>query len=212
MFDDFDSRALRRTDCFGQRFMKAGTYRYGVFPANGQHLSQERPYVVKVNEARAGQKMKQHNVSLSAMKGGFAPDKAEMVIDAGDMVVWNCPRKAMTPYVVVGDKEFFGSSRLVNECGYSHAFGLPGEYHWVDAYGGSVGGVIRVRDPGVKTEADLKKWRETITQGTVVMIDEKQAKPREVDIVVGQTVFFAVTKSKGLSITDERLLEKRKRA
>lgn len=210
MSDDFDSRALRRTDCFGQRFMKPGTYRYGVFPASGQHLSQERPYVIKVDEGRAGQKMKQHNITLSATKGGFKPDKAEIGIDAGDMVVWNCPEKAMTPYAVVGDKEFFASSRLVNECGYSHAFGLPGEYRWVDAFGGPAQGVIRVRDPGVKTEADLNKWRETLAQGTLVMVDDQQAKPREVDIMVGQTVFFAVTKSRGLSITDERLLEKRK--
>jgi plastocyanin len=210
MYDEFDSRALRRTDCFGQRFMKAGTYRYGVFPANGQHLSLERPFAIKVDEARPGQRMKQHTVTLSVVKGGFKPDKPEITIEAGDMVVWNCPEKAMTPYAVVGDKEFFASSRLVNECGYSHAFGLPGDYHWVDAFGGPVQGVVRVRDPGVKTKDDLEKWRQTLAQGTVVMIDDQQAKPREIEIFVGQTVFFAVTKSAGLSITDERLLETRK--
>lgn len=73
-----------------------------------------------------------------------------------------------------------------------------------------VGGVIRLRDPGVKTEADLEKWRQTLTQGTLVMVDDQQAKPKEINMLVGQTVFFAVTKSRGLSIADERLLEKRK--
>ena len=39
------------------------------------------------------------------------------------------------------------------------------------------------------------------------MITDKKVDPAKLDIVVGQTVFFAVVTSGGISITDERLLE-----
>jgi hypothetical protein len=42
------------------------------------------------------------------------------------------------------------------------------------------------------------------------MISDNEAQPPEVEILTGQTVFFAVTKSKGISVTDERLLGKAK--
>ena len=42
------------------------------------------------------------------------------------MVLWNCTDSKAMPYVVVGEKAFFASHRLTNECGYSHAFGSPG--------------------------------------------------------------------------------------
>jgi hypothetical protein len=45
-----------------------------------------------------------------------------------------------------------------------------------------------------------------LSKGTVVTIADDRAAPADVEIVTGQTVFFAVTKSRGISITDERLL------
>jgi hypothetical protein len=39
------------------------------------------------------------------------------------------------------------------------------------------------------------------------MIDGDRADPAEIDVVVGQTVFFAIVKSSGMTITDERLIE-----
>ena len=38
------------------------------------------------------------------------------------------------------------------------------------------------------------------------MIAGERAEPREIDIVTGQTVFFAITKGPGISITDQRVL------
>ncbi len=40
------------------------------------------------------------------------------------------------------------------------------------------------------------------------MIADGKAQPDKVEIVTGQTVFFAVVTSPGISITDERFLEK----
>jgi hypothetical protein len=153
--------------------------------------------------------MTQHTVAVRYAEGRFRPEQADVVIAEGDLVLWNCPDRALVPYVVAGDKEFFASDRLVNECGYSHAFGSAGEYRWADAYGSELGGVVRVRDPGVQDDAGFRRWRESLKTGTVVMVAEGRAEPREVEVVTGQTVFFAVTKTPGISITDERLLSRR---
>jgi plastocyanin len=204
--DTLDSRALRRTDCYGQRFMRAGTYAYHVLPSGGQHVDPERPYIVRVTE-RKDDKAQMNQLTLTLTWNGrdFVPDKREVSVNAGDLVVWNCPTPGAPPYEVVGEKDFFNSARMVNECGFSHAFGFPGTYTWGDAFGSGLGGTIRVRDPGCRTQADLAKWRAGLTRATLVMIANGKAEPAEVDITVGQTVYFAIVTGKGISITDRRL-------
>jgi plastocyanin len=207
MLDTLDSRALRRTDCYGQRFMKTGTFRYHVLPIHGHNVTDDVPFSVQVVEpAKKPQQMKQHTVRVRAERGKFRVDQADLVIEAGDMVVWNCPDAAPTAYLVAGDKEFFASQRLVNECGYSHAFAAAGEYRWVDAFGSALAGVVRVQDPVCRNDAEFQRWHQLLSKGTVVMIDTGKAQPQEVEIVTGQTIFFAVVKGPGISITDERLL------
>ena len=209
MFDPLDSRALRRTDCYAQRFMKAGTYPYNVLPAFGDCIGRERPFTVKVVEQKKKAAMTQQNVIVRWEKGLFTVDQSEVVIDAGDLVLWNCPAAGSTSYCIAGEKEFFSSNRMVNECGYSHAFGTAGEYHWRDAHGSDVHGTVCVRDPRCKDHSQFAHWHEnTLKKGTVVMIGGGKAKPSSVEIVIGQTVFFAIVKGPGISITDERLLDR----
>jgi plastocyanin len=204
--DTIDSRALRATDCYGQRFMRPGTYRYHVLPVGGQHVDQDRPYVIRVNERKADKKpMKQLTITLGWNGREFKPDQGDVAIDAGDLVIWNCPDQAAPGYEVAGDKDFFNSARLVNECGYSHAFGLPGTYVWEDVFGSGIGGTVRVRDARCKTPEDLAKWRAELTRATLVMVSNGKAEPAEVDITVGQTVYFAIVTGSGISITDKRL-------
>jgi hypothetical protein len=206
MIDSFDSRALRYVDCYGQRFMRPGEFRYNVL-AVGSHLAvTERPFRIAVSD-RGGDQMTQHSVSLSIRGRDFVPDQPDLAIALGDMVMWNCPLPAALPFAVVGDQEFFGSTNLVNESGYSHIFSAAGDYHWVDANRGAVRGLVRVRDPEVRTEDDLKRWREQIGVGTLVMIADGRIEPGEVDIVTGQTVFFIVVSGPGITITDARLVE-----
>ncbi len=209
MFDPLDSRALRRTDCYAQRFMKAGIYHYNALPAFGDCIARERPFTIKVVEQKEKAAMTQHNVIVHWEEGIFAVDQREMVINGGDLVLWNCPEAGTTPFCIAGEKEFFASSRMVNECGYSHAFGSAGEYHWRDAHGSDVQGTVCVRDPRCTDRSQFAQWHEnTLKKGTVVMIGEGKAKPSSVEIVIGQTVFFAIVKGPGISITDERLLTK----
>lgn len=207
MFDSLDSRALRRTDCYAQRFMKAGTYHYGVLPAFTDGIDRERPFTINVAEPKTQGKMTQHRVAIHFEKGAFSVDPKETAIAAGDLVLWYCPDAGARPFCVVGEKEFFASSRLVNECGYSHAFGLAGEYRWRDANGSDVHGVVQVHDPHFKDRTQFVLWRDkTLKKGTLVMIEGGKANPPSVEIITGQTVFFAIVKGAGISITDERLL------
>jgi plastocyanin len=150
--------------------------------------------------------MKQHNVAIKSCAGKFEVPDPELVIDVGDMVLWNCNDANALPFAVVGDHEFFSSNRLVNECGFSHAFGIAGDYHWVDVHGSGASGIVRVRDPGCKNEADLKRWRQMVAKGTLVTISDGRAEPSDVEIVTGQTIFFMVVKGPGISITDAQLL------
>lgn len=206
MLNTLDSRALQRADCYGQRFMKPGIYPYDIVPARGASISTDRPFAIKVRKGHKKSGMMQHNISVGLNDGGYSAETAELEIDVGDMVLWNCNQRGAMPFAVVGDHEFFNSNRLKDESGFSHAFGSPGEYHWVDAYGSKTSGVVRVKDPGCTNEAELKRWRQSLEKGTVIMINDGKAEPSSVDVVVGQTVFFMVVNGPGISITDARLL------
>lgn len=203
----FDSRAIRRTDCYAQRFMRPGRYAYNILPTHGASLNEDRPYTILVKEGVKSGEMKQHNLFIKAKGAHFAPDNRELTIDLGDLVLWNCVSVDAPPHAIIGDQPFFDSARLSNECGYSHAFGTPGEYRWKDVYGSDISGVVIVKDPQCKCESDLRNWRQRLAEGTVVMIADGKANPDKVEIIVGQTVFFAIVTSPGISITDERLLE-----
>jgi plastocyanin len=209
MLDTLDSRALRRTDCYGQRFMKTGTYAYNILPVHGHCVTSERPFAIQVVDSKKKGEMRQHTIIVRTDKGRFVIEEEKLTIEAGELVMWNCVDPQAVPYVVAGDKEFFTSDRLVNECGYSHAFGLPGEYRWADAYGSGLAGVVRVKNADCKDKADFSRWQQMLAKGTIVMVNNGKAEPREVDIVIGQTVFFAVVKGPGISITDEQLLARR---
>lgn len=208
MYNELDSRALGRADCYAQRFMRVGDYRYNVVPGHGQALSTDYPFVIHVEGGKEGKKepkMAQHNLRVTANGKGFTVAPGTLRISVGDMVVWNGGGEV--PFAVVGDHDFFNSHRMVNECGFSHAFGKAGDYHWRDAFGSKLSGVVHVRDPDCKRDPDLKKWHQTLSKGNVVMINDGKADQTELDIYTGQTVFFALVKTPGISITDARLLE-----
>lgn len=205
MFNQFDSRALGRTDCYAQRFTKVGTYAYNVVPGYGQSLSTDTPFTVKV-EGDGRSEGASHNVQVRVHGKGFAVDQPEITVKVGDMVMWNGGDGAW-PYAVVGEDAFFNSHLMVSECVYSHAFGTAGDYEWGDAFGSGATGLVRVRDPDCSGKDGLKKWREQLASGAMVVITGGKVDQRELDILTGQTVFFAIIKSEGGSITDKRLLD-----
>ena len=133
MSENLDSRALRNTDCYGQRFMKPGTYPYALVPAGGAGAYGDYPYLVEVVEktSKGERDMHQTLVAVRFVKerhgdccdertsdpGRFVPDQERVTIEAGDMVVWNSPDAATRPFAVDGQKEFFSSTAPVS---YTH--------------------------------------------------------------------------------------------
>ena len=223
MTENLDSRTLRHTDCYGQRFMKPGTYPYALVPAGGVGANGDHPYVVEVVEkssGRADRDMHQTVVTVRFGKEGhddcscpehpsgpgrFVPDEERVTVEAGDMVLWNSPDAADRPFAVEGQKDFFGSSVLTNECGYTHVFTTPGDHEFVDAHGSGLRGVVRVANPQPRNKEELRAWQARLGEGTLVMINDGRAEPAEVEIVLGQTVFFAVVNGPGVSITEPAL-------
>lgn len=208
MFDTLDSRALRYTDCYGQRFMKPGVYRYNVLPADSARTKEDGRFAVVVQDG-SHRAMRQHSVVVRVERGAFIVEPAELTITTGDLVLWNCPESTAVPYVVVGDKSFFASHTLADESGFGHAFGASGEYWWTDAYGSGASGVVRVRDPRCRDKHDVERLQRVMAQGTLVSVVGGTVEPKEVEIVTGQSVFFAIGQSSGISITDARLLTDR---
>jgi len=202
-----DSRAIGRASCFAQRFMRPGTYRYAVAPGYGQSLASEYPFSIVVGNGQVGE-MSQYDVRVSDDGRGFTVDQPEISIGPGDLVLWSGNGRTRAPFAVVGEQDFFNSHRMVNECGYSHAFGTPGEYCWADSFGSPLKGRIRVRAPeGCDAHEGLARWQKQLGKGHLVMIADGRADKAELEILVGQTVFFAVVTGPGISITDERLLD-----
>ena len=204
MANNFDSRALGFTDAYGQRFMREGTYRYDVVTAGCGGLNADYPYSVKVSDG--AEEMTQHTVMLKSDKGALRPDPTELSVTVGDLVTWACRETSAPVFEVTGDHDFFSSARLVNESGYAHAFGSAGEYAWVDAYGSGLRGTVLVIDPECNSKEELTAWQDRLAIGELVMITGTEADPAEVEIVTGQTVYFAVTKAPGISISDSRLI------
>lgn len=205
--DNFDSRALRYTDAYGQRFMRADTYRYSLVTAGTGETGEHAVYTIRVEKSAKDHKMNQHNLNVIYQDGEFRPDDPEITIQMGDIVLWACRQPSAPPFEVIGDKEFFSSSTMVNECGYAHAFSAAGEYHWADANGGKLSGVVKVRDPKCQSQKDLAKWQRQLRKGALVMINGTKTEPAEIEIITGQTVYFAIVKSKGVSITDQRCID-----
>jgi plastocyanin len=208
MLDTLDSRGLRLTDTYSQLFPKAGEYPYALLPAMTRDITDNRPFIIKVVQRERGEAAEQHTINVHWRGGRFEPEQHEVTIAAGDLVMWHCPDQGGLPYVVAGARGAFGSDRLASECCYSHAFGTPGEYRWVDAWGSGTSGTVRVRAPDTKDDKAADRWRKAVADGTVVSIEGDKVSPAQVTVSVGQTVFFAVVKGRGISITDERLLGK----
>jgi len=202
-----DSRSIGLGDAFGQRFMKEGTYRYNVVRPGGGQMVDEFPYEIVVGRAAADREMHQETVLVASKERRLTADNERLQIQAGDLVVWAPANGEASRFEVTGEKDFFGSSTLKNECGYSHAFGLPGDYAWRDANGGTTRGVVRVKAPKMDGPAGIERWKRNLANAQLVMINNGKAEPAEVDIEVGQTVYFAVVNGDGITVTDDQLLE-----
>jgi plastocyanin len=203
-----DSRSLTYVDCFGLKFPKPGTFRYDVSTAAGAGLHDEARFSVDVREG-SGKGENQHDVQIRLEGRELIADPPQVVIDVGDVVLWNTTESGIPGIVIAGEGDTnFDSRRLRDQAIYTHAFGQPGEYVWRDAWSGEIGGTVDVRSPDAEPDdrESAARWMKSLSQGTLIHVKGREVNPERVEIVTGQTVFWAIEQSPGISITDADLL------
>ena len=205
-----DSRLLRLGNCFGQRFSSPGDVRYfvspgGLVPSAGSRT--EGGYLIKVRPTAEGTPPQQHTVTVSHDCGSLSASPSELEIHTGDGVLWHAADAMVSGFSVAGaGANFqFNSARIHNCAVFTHTFGVPGCYEWLDPNGSGVNGTIEVIAFGGKSAEERDQWFEMLKKPAGIRITGKGANPASVTIMVGQTVFWSITDSTGVAITDKRL-------
>lgn len=210
-----DSRVLSSFNCFAQKFANPGRVVYRLTTAAGACLplgDDEDTFVIEVGK-KTRRPSEQHNVTVRRDEGGALVAEPKLLqIEAGDMVLWHAADRKTPAFTLQGEGADmrFDSGMMQREAVYSHAFGLPGTYEWVDANGSDVRGVVEVVSPDARSREACNHWLKDLAKGTLVHIVDGKPKPAHVKIVAGQTVFWAVESAPGISITDARLVQRAK--
>jgi plastocyanin len=207
--NSLDSRFCRVGDTFAQKFSQAGRYTYDFnLPGLNQLDNQTGRFTISVGKADDKKaEAKQHFVTVRVADKKLVADPPNVEIAAGDVVLWNTNDQSTPGFSVSGhsEKDSFNSAALAREALYSHAFGSPEEIEWTDMNGHGLHGKITVRMPSTKSQKEMDDFKGLLTTGTVVTIRDGKAEPAQLSVMVGQTVFFAVEKAEGITITDRRL-------
>ena len=215
-----DSRYVDMTSCFSHRFSSPGTFAYEVSPlpvsigsvgvGDGDGDDDSDGIARVVVSDKPASRQQQHHVVIKRKHGGLVARPARLEIHRGDIVTWSTNGSAPLGFAVrgtIGDR-VVDSAAMQDEALYTHAFGMPGDYRWVDAHGSGLHGTVRVVLPE-QDERQLDAWRRSLEKGTLVTVEGDRAEPAEVEIQVGQTVAWSISKAPGVSITDVTLLHGR---
>jgi plastocyanin len=207
-----DSRFLRLGDCFAHRFSGPGTFGYALSPiptSLAAHHGEQPTAQSVIVTARDGDddgRPRQHHVTVTISGGQLRARPAELRVTTGDLVVWSGDRSVTFGFAVRGQigEVFVNSASLRTESVFTHAFGLPGTYQWADANGSGLRGQVRVGLP--EAAAGHQEWLSRLGEGTLVHVRGDRAEPVSVDILVGQTVVWALEDAPGVTITDTSLI------
>jgi plastocyanin len=208
-----DSRFITLGDCFAQRFAAPGRFRYFVVLGRRWFDTAEgteaNTYEIEVALRAAGTAQpSQQNVLVSRSADGLVAEPGNVHIQTGDAVCWYTTDSSLQGFSIFGDGDRFrfDSTSITGEAFYTHVFGLPGRYEWVDANHGVVRGVVEVKQLTAATAQDRQRLFEEMKKPNLVEVSGTSVTPGVLDITVGQTVFWHVQDSPGITITDPRLL------
>lgn len=216
-----DSRSLGPLDCIVQKITQSGDLIFEIRnPAEGFFKINEKSalqFKVKENKASRAQQRtsgKQHLVPIDYSDGVFKAMSSPKDLMQGDAILFHHVNPKSPAFAIAGrmGKTEFSSTELRDQVVYSHPFGLPGRYQWADANGSGVGGVIIVENDPATGKAGAKRAMQRMAEGAMVHIVGNKVKPKELRIATGQTVFFAVEGTDGITVTDISLLTKDKKA
>lgn len=200
-----DSRFCRLGDTFAQRFAEPGTYTYDFNLSGVPPFGHANRYSISVKGTFDPNKDgEQHFVTVRREGSNFVADPPKLEIATGDVVLWSTNESNTPGFSISGKSETdsFNSGNMKRNALYSHAFGSPGEVEWLDANAHGPAGKIIVKMPNTDSAQDMETFKETLAQGAVIVINGKKADKAQVEIFVGQTVFFAVEKAEGIAITE----------
>ncbi len=208
-----DSRYLALGDCFAQIFPVAGNIRYrlsvGLVWFDNAEATGANAFDLEVRpRSTKSPQPAQKTVLVLKTDDGLVADPATVSIEAGDTVLWYTTDKTLRGFSVLGagEKFSFNSASITGESAYTHAFAAPGTYEWVDAIHNSVRGVVNVKSHDARAASGRREWLEALKKPVSVEITDDKVSNAKLDIIVGQTVFWHIKKSAGLSITDARLI------
>jgi plastocyanin len=207
-----DSRSLGSTDCFMKRFGSAGLVRYTVsrgfgFPPPRDET--DEMFTIEVSKAARREGSQQHEVTVREEGGRLRVDRPQMEIGAGDFVVWHAADGSTPRFSVLGEmpKGAFSSAELTTEAVFTHPFGLPGVFRWMDANGSRLEGEVVVRPAEEEGPASRERWLSRLEEAASVVVRGTSAEPERVEIVVGQTVAWVFDRAGGVTVTDASLLK-----
>jgi len=216
-----DSRSMGPLDCFVQKVTEPGDLVFEIRKSAAGFCPMDKDAVmrvkVKANKASRAQQRtsgKQHSVPVIYDDDGFQTKSLPKDLVQGDAILFHQADTKAPGFAVIGrmGKTEFSSTELRDQVVFSHPFGLPGRYQWVDANGSGVGGVIVVENEPAMGKDGAKRAIERMSEGVMVHIVGNKVKPKELRIATGQTVFFAVEGTDGITITDVTLLTKDQKA
>jgi plastocyanin len=203
----FDSRRMTYLNCFAQRFSKPGSYRYRIVSSGTSGLERDRSFSIEVKDGNSRDKGAQHDVRVGLEGRALIAEPPDLSIDAGDLVLWSATDSSIAGYAIEGEGRgfTFSSAKLASETVYTHAFGLPGTYRWLDVHGGEAGGIVEVVSPEGSRERDQDAWLAALGRPTVITVNGARADPKRVEILTGQTVAWVIEQAKGMSVTEATL-------
>jgi plastocyanin len=202
-----DSRVLTYLDCYAKKFSRAGRVEYRLLTGAGACVPEDAAFTIDVSGREEGES-RQHDVEVRFVDRTLTAEPAHLDIQPSDIVLWHANDLTVPGFTVRGTAPDgdFDSGAMEEEAVFTHAFGSAGTYEWVDANAGAVRGTVEVVDPERQRQKDCEKWVESLGEGALVHITSGKVKPERIQILTGQTVFWAVEKAPGISITDTRLL------
>src|SRR5689334_6800273 len=103
--DTLDSRSLRYTDSFVQKFSVPGQVRYRVTTGAGAYLPVEGTTFTIDVSTQGENEGKQHNVTIRRDGRRLVADPLHLAIGVGDMVLWHAPDLATPGFTVRGEGE-----------------------------------------------------------------------------------------------------------
>jgi plastocyanin len=202
-----DSRFIRLGDCFAHRFSAPGTFPYALAPIPSSLAAHHGDVPAQAVTVAAGSReQRRHAVTVSVTDGTLTASPAHLDIAAGDLVVWSADKSVTFGFRVRGKTgdELVDSASLRTESIFTHAFGRPGTYEWADAHGSALRGQVHVAAPDPADGHEV--WLDRLAEGTLIHVRGERAEPAKVEILVGQTVVWAIEGSPGVSITETSLI------